>query len=148
MNTFRNEFTIYSCFSKKYGVSLDSYTIRKDIREKADLSKVKIVSKAEMPYLKYINYELADYIDINKRDIEQLIKYFKNISNEDFWHTHRLYRTEDGIETSLFIKDLKTGNISRLRAFVYFFIMMYFYQLLTKFFFEKFCMSSLCPYLT
>lgn len=102
--------------AKKYGVDLESYTIKKDIKEKADLSKIKIVTREEMPHFKYIGYELADYIDINKRDIEQLVKYFKDKSSENSWHTHRLYRTEDGLGTILYIQDLKTGQLSKLRA--------------------------------
>lgn len=102
--------------ARKYGVDINSYTLKNDIIEKADLSKVKIVSKNEMPYFEYINSELADYIDINKRDVEQLVEYFKNLSNESLVHTHRLYRTEDSLGTFLYIQDLKTGEISKLRA--------------------------------
>ena len=102
--------------AKKYGVDLYSEHLRKEISEKADLSKIKIVSKDNMPYFEYIDLELADYIDINKRDIEQLVNYFKNISNEKRTHTHRLYRTEDGLGTILYIKDLATSKISKIRA--------------------------------
>ena len=102
--------------ARKYGVDIYSPTLRKDIIEKADLSKVKIVSRKEMPYFEYIDSELADYIDINKRDVEQLVEYFKNLSNEPWVHTHRLYRTEDGLGTILYIRDLKTNKISKLRA--------------------------------
>ena len=102
--------------AKKYGINIYSNTLRKELVEKADLSKIKIVDKNDMPYFKYIDYELADYIDINKRDIEQLIEYFKYISNGKKYHTHRLYRTEDGLGTILYIQDLETGKTSKLRA--------------------------------
>lgn len=103
--------------ARKYGIDIYNPEInfRKEIAEKADLSKVQIVSRKEMPYFEYIDLELADYIDINKRDIEVLVKYFKNIPNEDLQHTHRLYQTDDGLGTSLCIKDLKTGEMTRLR---------------------------------
>ena len=53
--------------AKKYGINIYSNTLRKELVEKADLSKIKIVDKNDMPYFKYIDYELADYIDINKK---------------------------------------------------------------------------------
>ncbi len=102
--------------ARKYGVDIYSDKMRFEIIEKADLSKIKIVTREEMPYFEYIDLELTDYIDINKRDVEQLVVYFKNLSDESWNHTHRLYRTEDGLGTILYIRDLKTNKISKLRA--------------------------------
>ena len=102
--------------AKKYGVSISNPYKKKELREKSDLSKVKVVSKEEMPYFQYVDLELADYIDINKRDILCLVEYFKNISSEAWWNTHRLLRTEDGLGTSLYIKDLKTNEIKNIRT--------------------------------
>ncbi len=101
---------------RKYGVNLYSDNYRKEIRDKADLSKTEVTEKEEMPYFEYIGSELADYIDINKRDVEQLVKYFSDKPDGQWTHTHRLYRTQDGLGTFLYIKDLSTGKMSKLRA--------------------------------
>ena len=99
---------------RKYCPEFTPY-YRTFLRQNVDLSKVKVVSKNEMPYFKYIENQLADYIDINKRDVEQLVEYFKNLSNEPWAPTHRLYRTDDGLSSAFYIQDLKTGKRSKLR---------------------------------
>ena len=105
--------------AKKYGVFDCTGSIKSNIIEKADLSKIEVVSKEETPYFEYINYwELANYINISKREVDLLMEYFKNVSKEDSEKRYRLYETEDGLGSSLYIRDLKTNNISRLRTFV------------------------------
>lgn len=106
-----------SSLAKKYGVDIHCGNIRKGLIEKADMSKVEVVSKDEMPYFKYIDFELADYIDLCKRDVEKLSEYFKNRPDNEY-HTHRLWRTEDGLGTTLGIQDLATGEITKLHTFI------------------------------
>ena len=105
--------------AKKYGVFDCPGSIKSNIIEKADFSKIEVVSREEMPYFEYINYwELAEYIDISKREVDLLVEYFKNVSKEDSEKSYRLYKTEGGLGSSLYIRDLKTNKISRLRTFV------------------------------
>lgn len=113
---YTNDPRVFS-LAKKYGVFNCTGSIKSNILKKADFSKIEVVSKEEMPYFKYINWELADYIDICKREVDLLMEYFKNVSQKDAEKNYRLYKTECGLGSSLYIRDSETNKISRLRTF-------------------------------
>ncbi len=115
IHMFTNDPRVTS-LAKKYGVfHCTDGSIKSNIMKKVDFSKIEVVPKEEMPYFQYVNMHLADYIDINKKDVNKLIKYFKTVPDNDLFYTHRLYRIEDGLGTELYIKDLKTGKMMLLR---------------------------------
>ncbi len=99
--------------AKKYGVDTCNPYFYRQIAEKADLSKVQIVSRAEMPYFEYCYYELADYVDIDKNDAEKIWSYFKDLPDDT--PAQRLLKTEDGLGYCLRIKNLQTNQTTTIR---------------------------------
>ena len=83
-----------------------------------DCRLVEIADRNNIPHYKYVGYELADWVNVNKRDVKELIKFFDKVEDYDIWWTHRLLRTYDGLGSSLYIKDLQTDKISKIRSVI------------------------------
>lgn len=74
-----------------------------ELREKADLNKVVVCSRDEIPYFKYYGYSLVDTIKICKEDVKQLNIFFEAIDeNEKYFE---LQTDEDGLGRTLDIID-------------------------------------------
>ena len=98
---------------KKYGVN-GSKGLRMGLIEKADMKKMQVCKKDEIPYYQYENNgkfdELVHKIKITKNDVLMLAKYFEAV--EDAEQEFELISYDDyfNFYNSLEIKNLKTGE--------------------------------------
>lgn len=96
---------------RKYGVSSLS-----ELRQKADLNKVVVCERNEIPYFKYDRYCLVDTIKIRKEDVKQLNIFFENIDDNE--KDFELQRYDDGLGYSLNLVDSENNKKYNVRCVI------------------------------
>ena len=91
---------------QKYGVDICDSNWRTQLSQKADLNKVEVCTREDIPYFDYDRLELVKKIPISKADVLQLLKAFETLDVFNDTDEYLLqYSPYDGLGSGIHLID-------------------------------------------